>query len=364
MHRKINLSMPSIFSSYRAIQRSLATTATTIGAWLAALVILVVSPQLLRAQNVPVISGGVGFLDTTNAGVNFFQPVVAPVIVAPFRKFLFESRFDLREFYIQQNGGYQGTFFGSTQYLQLDYIASRHLTVTAGRFLTPFGTYNERLTAIWIPNFQNAPLIFPIGTRTTASSDGGMLRGVVFSKPSVQMNYVGYFSASSDVSQFQSSRTAGGRIEFYFPNQRLEIGTSYSRFLQDTHNNSVGAHFWWLPWRSPLQIRSEYAHGPHAQGYWIEAAYRLSQWNGPDSILGRLEPVFRMQQVFRNSPGPGDGLPAANTQQADFGLDYNFPHDVRLNSSYSREFSETGNANIWNVSLTYRFLLPLWRGRE
>ena len=42
----------------------------------------------------------------------------------------------------------------------------------------------------------------------------------------------------------------------------------------------------------------------------------------------------------------------------------NFPHDVRLNSSYSREFSETGNANIWNVSLTYRFFLPLWRGRE
>ena len=161
MHRKINLSMPSIFSSYRAIQRSLATTATTIGAWLAALVILVVSPQLLRAQNVPIISGGVGILDTTNAGVNFFQPVVAPVIVAPFRKFLFESRFDLREFYIQQNGGYQGTFFGSTQYLQLDYIASRHLTVTAGRFLTPFGTYNERLTAIWIPNFQNAPLHLP-----------------------------------------------------------------------------------------------------------------------------------------------------------------------------------------------------------
>lgn len=356
------------FSSFCEVsQRHLLTAIGAGQSWLAALILLMAPAQTLRAQNVPVISGGVGILNSTNAGVNFFQPVFAPVVVAPLGKlFLFESRFDLREFYIRQNGTgpYKGTFVGSTQYLQLDYIASPHITVTAGRFLTPFGTYNERLTAIWIPNFQDAPLMFPIGTRTTASSDGGMLRGVAFSKPSVQMNYVGYFSASSNVSQFQSARTAGGRIGFYFPSQRIEIGTSYSRFLQGTHNNSVGADFWWLPWRSPLQVRSEYAHGPGAQGYWIEAAYRLSQWGGADSIIGRLEPVFRMQQVFRNSPSPGDGLPAANTQQADFGLDYNFPHNVRLNSSYSREFSKTGDANILDVSLTYRFLLPLWRGRE
>jgi len=357
--------MRSISSSRQATQLQIATAIWAALPCLAILILLMVSSQILRAQNTPVVSGGVGFLDSTNAGVNFFQPVVAPVVVAPLGEhFLFESRFDLREFYIQQNGGYQGTFFGSTQYLQLDYFATPHITVTAGRFLTPFGTYNERLTAIWIPNFQNAPLIFEIGTRTTGSSDGGMLRGVVFSKPSVQMNYVGYFSASSDVSQFQSARTAGGQVDLYFPGKRAEIGTSYSRFLQNTNYHSVGAHFWWLPWRSPLQVRSEYAHAPGARGYWIETAYRLSQWTGADSILGRLEPVFRMQQVFRNGPSPVDGLPAANTQQADFGLDYNFPHNVRLNSSYSRQFSRIGDANIWDVSLTYRFVLPLWRGRE
>jgi hypothetical protein len=357
--------MRFISSFCEVSQRHLLTAIGTGQSWLAALILLMASAQTLSAQNVPIISGGVGFLDSTNAGVNFFQPVVAPVIVAPLgKRFLFESRFDLREFYIQQSGGYQGTFFGSTQYLQLDYIASPRITVTAGRFLTPFGTYNERLTAIWIPNFQDAPLIFPIGTRTTGSSDGGMLRGVVFSKPTVQMNYIGYFSASSNASQFESTRTSGGQVDFYFPGKRVEIGTSYSRFLQSTNYNSVGAHFWWLPWRSPLQVRSEYAHAPGAQGYWIEAAYRLSQWGGADSIIGRLEPVFRMQQVFRNGPSPVGGLPAANTQQADFGLDYNFPHNVRLNSSYSRKFSKAGDANIWDVSLTYRFLLPLWRGHE
>jgi hypothetical protein len=325
--------------------------------------LLVLSGHFSSAQDVPIVSGAIGFLDSTNAGVNFFQPVAAPVVVAPLgRHFLAESRFDLRGFYIQQNGSYQGSFVGSTQYLQLDYLAADRLTFTAGRFLTPFGTYNERLTAIWIQKLQDAPLIFPIGTRTTGSSDGAMIRGVLFAKPAVHFDYIGYFSASSTAPQFQAGRSAGYRFDFYFPRKRVEIGTSYGRFLQGVHNNSTGFDFWWLPWRFPLEVRSEYAHGAHAQGYWIESAYRLSQWKGPDSFFGRLEPVFRMQQTFRDSPGPGDGLPAANTNQADFGLDYHLPHEVRLNASYSRKLSTTGNANIWDISLTYRFLFPMWRG--
>jgi hypothetical protein len=331
------------------------------------LFLLLACPALM-AQDVPIISGGIGFLNSTNAGVNFFQPVLAPMVAIPLGKHLLvESRFDFREFYSRKDGRsgpYQGTFFKSTQYLQLDYIATPKLTFTVGRFLTPFGTYNERLSAIWIQKLQDAPLIFPIGTRTTGSSDGVMIRGALISQPKMQVHYIGYFSVLSGADQFQSARAAGDRIDFYFPGKRIEIGTSYGRFLQGTHNNSIGVHFWWLPWQSPLQVRSEYAHAEHAQGYWLEASYRLSQWRGPDSILGRIEPLFRMQQVFRNSPGSGDGLPSADTQQADFGLDYHLPHEVRVNTSYSRKFSADGNANIWDMSLTYRFLFPVWRGHK
>ncbi len=330
---------------------------------LASLLLTPAQPAL--AQNVPIISGGIGFLDSTNAGVNFFQPVVAPVIAVPMgNHFLAEGRFYFEEFFIQRNntGPYHGTFFKDTQYLQLDYIAAPKLTLTAGRFLTPFGTYNERLSAIWIQNFQDAPLIFPIGTRTTGSSDGAMVRGALLSTPSVQVNYLAYFSVLSGVPQFQSARAAGDRIDVYFPGRRIEVGTSYARFLQGTHNNSTGVHFWWEPWRAPLHVRSEYAHGAHAQGYWMESAYRLSQWHGPDSIVGRTEPLFRMQQTFRNSPGPGDGLPSTDTKQADFGFVYHLPQEVRFNASYSRKFSTAGNGNIWDLSLTYRFLFPVWRG--
>ena len=329
--------------------------------------LLLLGASALPAQNVPVISGGLGFLQSKNTGAYQFQPVVAPQFTSPIGKdLLFESRFYFGEGIARQDGttgSYQGTFFRSTQYLQLDYIASSHITFVAGRFLTPFGTYNERLSPIWIQNLQDSPLIVPVGD-PDGSSDGAMVRGVAFSKPSIQVNYLGYFSVPTSNSQFLSAREAGDRIDIYFPGKRVEIGSSYARLLQGTQSNSIGTHFWWQPWRFPLHVRSEYAHGPHAQGYWMESTYRLSQWRGEDSLVGRLEPVFRMQQVFRNSPGPGDGLPSADTQQADFGFVYHLPHETRFSSSYARKFSATGNANIWDMSLTYRFLFPAWRGHQ
>ena len=39
-------------------------------------------------------------------------------------------------------------------YLQADVFAGPHLTIVGGEFLTPFGTYNERLTQIWLENFR------------------------------------------------------------------------------------------------------------------------------------------------------------------------------------------------------------------
>jgi hypothetical protein len=330
------------------------------------LLVLFLGGLKTNAQNAPLISGGVGFLTNTNGGVTSVQPVITPVAAVPLGEHLLvESRAFLEENFAPKNGNtgpYQVSFFIGLQYLQLDYIATPKITVTVGEFLTPFGTYNERLTPIWITNLQDAPFIYPIGNQHGASV-GAMLRGAAFSNSHLQLNYVGYFSVLSNVAQFSGERASGGQLSMYLPNRRLEIGTSYSRLLQDQQGNSSGVHIWWQPYRVPLAIRSEYAHGPHAQGYWVEAAYRLSQWNGPDSRLGRLEPVFRIQQTFRDSPGPGDQLPALNTQRVDFGLDYHLPHEVRINTSYGRQFSSSGNKNIWETSLTYRFLFPaIWKG--
>jgi len=56
-------------------------------------------------------------------------------------------------------------------------------------------------------------------------------------------------------------------------------------------------------------------------------------------------------------------VPLVNTQRADFGLDYNLPHNTRILTSYARQFSSTGNHNIWETGIVYRFLFPAWKGK-
>jgi hypothetical protein len=338
---------------------------------LACAVLLALPACAQKEPYVPIVSGGIGMFSSTNEGFTFMQPVLAPVLALPLGShLLIESRADLRGLFQQNNetGPFHGSFTATLEYLQADYVVNRHLTVTAGRFLTPFGTYNERLTPIWIRNLQDAPIIFAIGTRTSGSSNGIMLRSNLYASPKMQIDNTAFFSANVASGQFQAARAVGDRAAIYIPSQRLEIGGSFERFLQSTpterpHRNSAGVHLWWSPWNSPLQIRSEYAHGPHTEGYWIESAYRLSQFGGQNSLVGRFMPVFRMQQLFRLTPQPGDGLPAADTKQADFGFDYFLPHELRLNTSYARTFSTT-NGNIWDISLTYRFLFPAWKGNR
>ena len=214
-----------------------------------AIVVLCAFP--LRGQSdVPIISGGAGFFDSKFGGVNFFQPVVAPVLTIPLGdKFLIESRADLRGFFIRQNGTsgpYQGQFFPTLEYLQLDYLANSHLTITVGRFLTPFGIYNERVSPIWIAKLQDAPFVAAIG-HGIGYSDGFMLRGPLISNSRYTLNYSAYFSTLSTVNKLASVRAAGGRVGIFLPRTRLELGSSYQRRLQTLRMDSVGADLTWEP---------------------------------------------------------------------------------------------------------------------
>jgi hypothetical protein len=341
----------------------------TNGHLLAALLILngtLLTAAFASAQDTPLISGGAGFLTSTRAGSTSYLPTTVPVLAAPLgQHLLVESRATLFEdFYPKGSGqpGYSHLHFAGLAYLQLDYLASSHMTVVAGEFLTPFGTYNERLTQIWIGNFEDAPLILSLGIGT-GSSVGGMLRGSAVSTPKFSIDYAAYFSAASANQNFHSRHEWGGRTSVYIPEKRLEFGASYTRMPGTAPANDIGAHVWWEPGDSSFKLRSEYAHGTHAQGYWVETDYRLSKIGGADSALGRLEPVFRWQQTFRNSPSSSDGLPSADTQRVDSGLDYHLPHEVRINTSYSRQLSSAGNSNIWETGIVYRFLFPTWKGK-
>ncbi len=318
------------------------------------------------AQDVPLISGGVGFITSTNAGNTTYIPVVSPLLAVPLgNHILVESRATILDSYFPKGGGqngYTSSSFLGLSYLQMDGLVNPHLTVVAGEFLTPFGSYNERLTPIWISNFESAPLIFTLGTMNTGSSVGGMLRGSAFSNENVSLDYAGYFSATSTNEQFNAQRSSGGRANLYFPKARLEVGGSYGRLLQAAHENFGGIHLWWEPADALVKFRSEYAHGPHSQGYWMESEFHFAGASSGNAFRRAVQPVIRWQQTFRSSPDPTDGLPGADTKRADFGLDFLLPHEVRINSSYSRQ-SSAQETNIWQTGIVYRFLFPTWRGK-
>ena len=281
--------------------------------------------QYAVAQNAPLISGGVGFFTTTNGGKTSYEPRIDPVIAAPLgNHLLVESRATvLDSFSPDPKGGYKrNPVFKTMDYLQADVLLGPHLTFVAGEFLTPFGTYNERLSQIWVANFQDTPLIYGVGTMNTGDGVGGMLRGSAVSTDNYSISYAAYYSANVNSNYFGAERSIGGQGAIYFPKKGLEVGASFGRSLAGTHENNVGGHLWWEPIGSPFRFRSEYAHAPHAGGYWFETDYRLSHFGGNDSVLGRLEPVFRMQQTFRDRPDSTNFLPTNNQQEPEFGLDY------------------------------------------
>ena len=314
---------------------------------------------------VPILTGNAGFFTNVVAGKTEIVSEVNPVVLVPLGEhWLIEARGEFEGDFARKNGDgpYGGQVGKELAYLQADYIVSPYVTVTVGRFLTPFGIYNERLYPIWIRDLQTTPLIFPVGT---GSSNGAMFRGGFPLNAKVNLNYATYFSVSSTNATLDSDRTAGGRAGLFFPGPRIEVGGSFQKLLQEGRNNGFGFHFAWQPTPLPLNLRSEYVRSNLGSGYWIEAAYRLSQVRKWNKFMRRAEVVGRAQQLFAGQISEDDaaeyGLPDVNTREADFGLNYYLHDGLKATASYGRQFSSDGNFNLWNVGIAYRFALPLGR---
>jgi hypothetical protein len=193
-----------------------------------------------------------------------------------------------------------------------------------------------------------------------------MLRGGFAVSAKANLNYAAYVSAvSTDHSNLEADRNAGGRLGVFFPGLRVEVGASFQKLLQDARTNAFGFHFAWQPTRLPLSMHSEYARSNQGSGYWIDGAYRLSQLHFWRKAMRRTEIAGRVEQFFSGSISADEAealeLPTANTREGEFGLNYYLKDGLKAVASYGRQFSPAGNLNLWTVGIAYRFLVPLGR---
>ena len=315
---------------------------------------------------VPILTGTAGTFSFVTAGQNQLDAQINPVLLVPLGdRWLVESRAEFQgAFQRPPDGGpYGGPVSKNLDYLQADYIANPYITVTMGRFLTPFGIFNERLYPIWIRSLQQDPLILPLSAE---SSDGMMLRGGFPANSKVNLSYAVYASAISTAhDNLESDRNVGGRMSIFLPALRIELGASLQKLLQDERSNAFGFHFAWQPARLPLNVHSEYARSNQGSGYWIDGAYRLSQAPFWRKAMHRTELAGRAEQFFDGRISSDEalalGLPGANTREGEFGLNYYLQDGLKAVASYGRQFSEAGNLNLWTVGIAYRFLIPLGR---
>src|SRR5205807_1818545 len=247
---------------------------------------------------IPILTGSTAYFSRVTGGQVQDVPAVSPLLLVPIGdKWLLEAKGSFSDIYAKNaKGDYAGTLSYGLAYAQVDYIANRFVTVSAGRFVTPFGMYGEKLAPNWIRALQVTPLTNPI---ISGSSLGGMLRGgFPAGTDKVNLNYAFYFSTANTNHLLATDRSTGGRIGFFLPGPRLEIGASFQQLLQADRSHSVGVHAEWQPNSLPLTLRSEFAHssGLKGSGYWIESVYRLSQV----PYMHRLEVTSRVQQFLAN----------------------------------------------------------------
>ncbi len=324
-------------------------------------------PQYKQPEGgVPVLTGFVGLGTDFQPDQQRILPTIAPIVLIPVgEKWLVESELELEGTYTHPSGQpWDHEWEKGVEYAQIDYLANRYLTVVGGRFLTPFGIFNERLHSGWIRNIQTAPYI--TGLEMTDST-GGMLRGAIPVGGALNVNYAGFFSASVNNSWVGSTRAGGGRIGLFFNKARLEIGVSIQRQLQDEHINTYGADLTWQSNRMPFDVRCEYAKNKSlGSGYWLEGAYRMRKVPFLKAFMQKSQAEVRFEQFFAPATMPdGDmGLPESDAKRIFAGWSYWVRPDVRANFAYGREFISDGDHNVWTLGLTYRFAFPLRGGNK
>jgi hypothetical protein len=109
---------------------------------------------------------------------------IAPILMyKQSDKLFFESEFE---------GEFEdGEFHWTIEYADVSYVLNDYVTVRAGKFILPFGTFMEKLHPAWINRLATRPLGFGHDGIAPSSDVGVELRGAFYTG-SVKLNYQAY----------------------------------------------------------------------------------------------------------------------------------------------------------------------------
>ena len=258
-----------------------------------------------------------------------------------------------------------GEFKAKLEYAELTYLVNDYVTIGAGRFLAPFGTWAERFHPAWINELPDAPLALSHdGGIAPTSLDGLQLRGGL-PLGAMKLNYAFYlangpslvtddpglagsldFEAPTDLN---NNKSIGGRVGF-LPIPALEIGYSNLFARVDPDGSDVGNVDAELqsvdlayardvaPLKGALKVRSQWAwssvddatydstgalgFGPlqvnnnMSSGGYAQVAYRPSQVQS--ETLKKFEFVVRYDDLELPSSAPRN----IDERRWTFGVDY------------------------------------------
>ncbi len=298
-------------------------------------------------------------------------------------KFIFETEL---EFELENNKLNIGL-----EYVDMMYVVNDYVTIRAGKFLLPFGTFMERLHPSWINRFSNKPLGFGHDGIAPSSDIGIEARGA-FPIGSSTLNYSVYVTNGPRLKTgviepdeagmllFQNfednnlSKAVGGRIGFLpFSNSSVEIGLSaYSAGSvgdQNSQYNGVDAFLWAAdfsfvkqitPLRGVLDIKAQYNHSkvgnayysnpedtlssPYtfnnlSSAYYAQISYRPSMSGNP--FLKNVEFVNRYSRL----QNPTGSLWEGKESEISFGINYwlSWRSVIKINYHYTiKEGEDSG----------------------
>ncbi|MBL4747056.1 MAG: hypothetical protein JKY08_11935 [Flavobacteriaceae bacterium] len=184
--------------------------------------------------------------DEHDSGSSFNMGTFAPI-------FLFKAS-DKLMFEAELEFEYEhGEFEIMLEYANLSYILNDYMTVRAGKFILPFGTFGERLHPSWINKLASMPLGFGHGAVSPSSGVGAEVRGAFDFKGS-KINYALYatngpklktdahgagmleFGLTDDNNK---NKAIGGRLGYLpFSDSSLELGFSFmNATVGDAHTD-------------------------------------------------------------------------------------------------------------------------------